>query len=225
MNRKSFGILQMCVIVMVMALIAGCNEKIESEKSEETVVSKQKESEGTLVSEQKKQTKKVILETNMGNIVIELDEDAAPVTVKNFIQYAEEGFYDNTVFHRVISNFMIQGGGFDPSLVNKQPRPPIVNEFKISNLRGTIAMAKSPNNPNSATSQFFINLNNNSGNLDNQNGGFTAFGKVVEGMDVVDKIAAVKTTTKMATVNGKKNPMPDVPAESVVIKSAKVVTQ
>jgi len=166
---------------------------------------------------------KVKLETSMGDIVLELNEEAAPITVKNFIRYVEEGFYDGMVFHRVIPNFMIQAGGFTPDLKDKEGHPPIVNEFKLSNVRGTVAMAKIGGNPNSATSQFFINIADN-GRLDSQNGGFTVFAKVVKGMDVVDSIATVKTTTKIGTIRGRKLRLDNTPVEPVVIKSAKVVS-
>jgi len=160
----------------------------------------------------------VKLETSIGDIVIELNEKAAPVTVKNFIRYAEEGFYDGTIFHRVIPNFMIQGGGFKSDMQQKKTHEPIVNEAKngLKNDRGTIAMART-NNPNSATAQFFINhRNNDSLNYSPQNPGYAVFGKVIEGMDVVDKIAAVKTSQK--------GPQSDVPVEPVVIKSARVIS-
>jgi cyclophilin family peptidyl-prolyl cis-trans isomerase len=163
--------------------------------------------------------KKVKLETTMGDIVIELDEKAAPVTVKNFLTYVEESFFDGTIFHRVIPNFMIQGGGFTPDMAQKKTHPPIVNEAKngLKNNRGTIAMART-SQPDSATSQFFINHkdNPNLNYVDERNPGYAVFGKVVEGMETVDKIAAVKTTQK--------GPHSDVPAEPVVIKSAKVVS-
>ena len=164
------------------------------------------------------EVKKVKLETSAGDIVIELNEKAAPVTVKNFIRYAEEGFYDGTIFHRVIPNFMIQGGGFKSDMQQKKTHEPIVNEAKngLKNDRGTIAMART-NNPNSATAQFFINhRNNDSLNYSPQNPGYAVFGKVIEGMDVVDKIAAVKTSQK--------GPQSDVPVEPVVIKSARVIS-
>ncbi|MCK4914365.1 MAG: peptidyl-prolyl cis-trans isomerase [Planctomycetes bacterium] len=166
-----------------------------------------------------KKTAAVKLETNMGDIIIELNEKLAPVTVENFLIYVEEGFYDETIFHRVIANFMIQGGGFAVDMVRKQTHSAIVNEAEngLKNERGTIAMART-NDPDSATSQFFINHKNNS-NLDytsSRNPGYAVFGKVVEGMDVVDKIASVKTTVRRG--------MRDVPAELVVIKSAKIVT-
>ena len=165
------------------------------------------------------QVKKVKLETSIGDIVIELNEKAAPVTVKNFLRYAEEGFYDGTIFHRVIPNFMIQGGGFKSDMQQKKTHEPIVNEAKngLKNDRGTIAMART-NDPNSATAQFFINhKNNDSLNYSGtQNPGYAVFGKVIEGMDVVDKIAAVKTS--------RKGTYSDVPVEPVVIKSAKVIS-
>ena len=165
------------------------------------------------------EVKKVKLETSIGDIVIELNEKAAPVTVKNFIRYAEEGFYDGTIFHRVIPNFMIQGGGFKSDMQQKKTREPIVNEAKngLKNDRGTIAMART-NDPNSATAQFFINHKNNDflNYSGAQNPGYAVFGKVIEGMDVVDKIAAVKTSQK--------GPQSDVPVEPVVIKSARVIS-
>ncbi len=139
---------------------------------------------------------RVRLTTSMGDIVLALVDDA-PVTTANFLQYVEDNFYDGTIFHRVVSGFVVQGGGFipGPDLGTPQDglRDPIVNEFSPSrsNLRATVAMAKLGSDPDSATSQFFFNLGDNSGNLDNQNGGFTVFATVVEGMDVVDAIAGV----------------------------------
>jgi cyclophilin family peptidyl-prolyl cis-trans isomerase len=165
------------------------------------------------------EAKMVKLETSMGDIVIELDEENAPVTVKNFLSYIDEGFYDGTIFHRVIPNFMIQGGGFTPDMAQKKTHAQIKNEASngLKNDRGTIAMART-NNPDSATSQFFINHKDNV--FLNYAGagkpGYAVFGKVAEGMDVVDAIAAVKTT--------RKGRFSDVPAEQVLIKSAKVVS-
>ncbi|MFA5252578.1 MAG: peptidylprolyl isomerase [Phycisphaerae bacterium] len=177
----------------------------------------------TAKSEEPKQMdaklKKVKLETTMGDIVIELDEKAAPVTVKNFLTYTGEGFYDGTIFHRVMPGFMIQGGGFTPDMTQKKPHEPIINEASngLKNNRGTIAMART-NNPNSATCQFFINHKDNpSLNYAGANNpGYAVFGKVVEGMETVDKIAAVKKTQK--------GPHADVPVEPVMIKSAKIVS-
>jgi cyclophilin family peptidyl-prolyl cis-trans isomerase len=161
----------------------------------------------------------VMLETSKGTIVIELDQAKAPVTVGNFLGYVKSGFYDGTVFHRVIPNFMIQGGGFTANMQQKPTGEAIVNESAngLLNKRGTIAMARTPD-PNSATAQFFVNLQDNSF-LDKakaQDGyGYCVFGKVVKGMSVVDAIAGVKT----GTVGG----FQDVPTEAVVIKKATLV--
>lgn len=155
----------------------------------------------------------VIIQTNMGQIKVELDEEKAPESVKNFLQYADDGFYEGTIFHRVIKGFMIQGGGFSEDMKRKSTRDPINNEAKngLKNTRGSIAMART-SAPHSATSQFFINHKDNQF-LDypsRDNWGYAVFGQVTEGMDVVDKIAAVKT--------GYKNGMKDVPVEPVVIE-------
>lgn len=158
--------------------------------------------------------KQVKLQTTLGDIIIELDEKVAPLTVANFLKYVESGFYDGIIFHRVIRGFMMQTGGFfiqNGKMARRQEGAPVKNEFGISNVRGTLAMAKIGGNPDSATSQFFINLVDNSANLDKQNGGFTVFARVVEGMEVADKIAAVNTVR-------------DVPVEPVVIESATVIT-
>jgi cyclophilin family peptidyl-prolyl cis-trans isomerase len=162
----------------------------------------------------------VKLQTSMGDIVIELDEQAAPVTVENFLKYVEDGFFDGKIFHRVIPNFMIQGGGFAEDMSQAQTRDPIVNEAAngLKNERGTLAMART-SDPDSATAQFFINHRDNDF-LDyagSGNPGYTVFGKTVEGIDVVDAIASVETTTR--------NGMDDVPVEPVVIISASVVSQ
>lgn len=159
----------------------------------------------------------VVMETNMGDIEIELYPDVAPITVDNFLQYAKDDFYDEMLFHRVIEEFMIQSGIYDTNANERERRGPIINEFNLSNVRGTIAMAKVDGDPNSATSQFFINLADNSGSppeLDTQNGGFTVFGSVTKGMDVVDAIALVPVF----------NPGPsDVPYRDVVIRDVKIL--
>ncbi len=140
---------------------------------------------------------KVRLATSAGDIIVELDAEKAPKTVENFVKYVRAGHYDGTIFHRVIANFMIQGGGYKPDLTEKPTRPPIPLESRngLSNVRGSIAMART-GIPDSATSQFFINVVDNAG-LDQANArdgqGYAVFGKVVEGMDVVDKIKAVPT--------------------------------
>lgn len=172
---------------------------------------------------------KVVLSTNQGDITIELNDEKAPETVKNFLAYVNDGFYNNTVFHRVIPDFMVQGGGFglheDGKIKQKETKDPIQNEAKngLKNDRGTIAMART-GDPHSATAQFFINHKDNA-NLDYPSfdgWGYAVFGKVVEGMDVVDKIAAISTGTKVLTTKGGDAPMKDVPSETVIIQSAKV---
>ena len=161
----------------------------------------------------------VLLETSLGNIKLELDADKAPKTVANFVQYVKDRHYDGLTFHRVISGFMIQGGGYDEKNSQRATRKPIENEAKngLKNVRGSIAMART-GDPHSASSQFFINHGDH-GFLDypGQDGwGYCVFGKVVEGMDVVDKIAAVET--------GNLRPFgQDVPLTPVVIKRATLV--
>jgi cyclophilin family peptidyl-prolyl cis-trans isomerase len=160
---------------------------------------------------------RVEIDTSRGKITLELDDQRAPVSVANFLKYVDEGFYDGTVFHRVIDNFMIQGGGFDADLKRKQTGPSIKNEADngLRNERGTIAMARTQV-VDSATSQFFINLKDNEfldhRNKSPQGYGYAVFGRVVEGMDVVDQIGKARTQKKSAM-------FADLPVESVVIKS------
>ena len=163
--------------------------------------------------------KKVTMETSMGTITLELDDAKAPETVANFIQYAKDGHYDGTIFHRVIDGFMIQGGGFTKDMNQKETREPIRNEAMngLRNLRGTIAMARTMV-VDSATSQFFINLVDNAF-LDFQSPtpqgfGYAVFGKVTDGMDVVDRIAKAKT--------GFAGPHQNVPEEAIVIRKVTV---
>ena len=163
----------------------------------------------------------VLLSTSMGDIKVELSPDKAPVTVKNFLDYVKAGYYDGTIFHRVISGFMIQGGGLTADMQEKREgqKPPIKNESDngLKNDTGTVAMART-NVPNSATSQFFINVKDNGSlNGEKDKPGYAVFGKVVEGMDVVKKIEQVKTTTK--------GPHQNVPGDPVIIKSAKVIAE
>lgn len=173
---------------------------------------------------------KVKLETSAGDVVLELNEEKAPGTVKNFLEYVNEGFYDNTVFHRVIEGFMVQGGGFaleGEEVKQKETKDGIQNEAKngLKNDRGTIAMART-GDPHSATAQFFINHKDNA-NLDYPSfdgWGYAVFGKVSDSsLEVVDKIAKMETTTKTLTTKGGPAPMKDVPVETVIIKSAKVI--
>ena len=161
---------------------------------------------------------KVRIETNHGAMVIELFEKEAPETVKNFLQYVDDHFYDGTIFHRVISTFMVQGGGFDDKMVQRPVRKPVKNEAanRLKNTRGTVAMART-SVPDSATAQFFVNVVDNAfldfKDPSAQGIGYCVFGKVVEGLDVVDKIKAVPT--------GSKGGMGDVPKETVTIHSAR----
>lgn len=165
-------------------------------------------------------TPRVKLQTNHGDMVIELDAEKAPQTVENFLTYVNDGFYNGTIFHRVIGNFMIQGGGFDTGMKQKETRDPIPNEADngLKNNQYTIAMART-NDPHSATAQFFINVANNdflNFTAPTPNGwGYTVFGKVVEGTEVADKIQTLKT--------GSKGFHQDVPTEDVIIEQASVV--
>ena len=158
--------------------------------------------------------------TNHGNIDIELDFDKAPVTAQNFQQYAEDGFYNGTIFHRVIPGFMIQGGGMESGMKEKDTREPIANEADngLKNARGTIAMART-SDPHSASAQFFINLVDNHflnhTSKTTAGWGYAVFGKVVAGMDIVDKIATVKT--------GRSSMHRDVPLEEVVIEKTEIL--
>ncbi|MCA1779270.1 MAG: peptidyl-prolyl cis-trans isomerase [Xanthomonadaceae bacterium] len=162
----------------------------------------------------------LIIHTSMGDITVELFEDQAPISAKNFLDYAKDGFYDGTIFHRVISGFMIQGGGFDANMTPKPTREPITNEADngLTNSRGTLAMART-NMPHSATAQFFINTVDNPA-LDHrgkQSGGtwgYAVFGRVTDGMDVVDKIRAVET--------GNKGMHQDVPVEPIAIERVEI---
>jgi peptidyl-prolyl cis-trans isomerase B (cyclophilin B) len=161
----------------------------------------------------------MVLDTTQGVIVIELFEDRAPISVANIIQYVEEGFYNGTIFHRVIDRFMVQGGGFDQNMVKKEVRAGIQNEADngISNVRGTVALART-SDPHSATAQFFISTVNND-NLDHtgkseRGWGYCVFGRVVEGMSVVDRISRTRTRTKSGHQN--------VPLLPIVIERATI---
>ncbi len=189
MNHKIYGTL---AAVAVACAIGGCDKKAV-------------------------ENPQVILETSSGKIILKLYSDRAPETVKNFIAYIDSEFYNDTVFHRVIPNFMIQGGGFTAAMTPKPTQTPIKNEADngLKNDRGTIAMARTAD-PDSATAQFFINSVNNEflnhKSKDSRGWGYAVFGKVIEGMDVVDAIAGVKTGTHGA--------YRDVPIEAVVISKA-----
>ena len=158
---------------------------------------------------------KVAMVTSMGTIRIALEQDKAPVSTKNFLDYVRSGHYDGTIFHRVIPGFMAQGGGFDPQMKQKAVRAPIKNESDngLSNRRGTLAMARLPE-PDSATAQFFINVVDNRKLDGGGQPGYAVFGEVIEGMDVVDRIVNVQTTTR--------GPYSNVPSTPILIKSATV---
>lgn len=177
----------------------------------------------TLAQPQKENTMshpRVKLETNKGNIVLELNPEKAPITTENFLSYVKDGFYNGVIFHRVIKRFMIQGGGFEPGLKQKETKEPIQNEANngLANEKYTIAMART-SDPHSASAQFFINTNNNdflnytAPNV--QGWGYAVFGKVVEGTDVVDAIEGVRT--------GSRGFHQDVPVEDVIINKATIV--
>lgn len=159
----------------------------------------------------------VIVDTSLGEVTIELYPDKAPLSVKNFLHYVKVGFYSGTIFHRVIPGFMIQGGGFTEKMQQKATNPPVKNEAanRLKNQRGTIAMARTAN-PDSATSQFFINLEDNPNlNRPMPDGfGYAVFGRVIRGMDTVDRIASVRT--------GVRNGFQDVPRTPVIIKSVSI---
>ena len=162
---------------------------------------------------------KVQMQTTYGDIILELDGEKTPETVENFATYVREGFYDGTIFHRVIDGFMIQGGGFDPGMKQKETHPPIKNEAEngLENLNGTIAMARTPD-PHSASSQFFINVKDNAfldfSSATERGWGYCVFGKVAEGMEVVEKIKKVATTSRAGHQ--------DVPVDDVVIERATI---
>lgn len=162
----------------------------------------------------------ILLKTNFGDITLKLDFENAPITAKNFEQYVKEGFYNGVIFHRVISNFMIQGGGFEPGMTQKTTRETIKNEANngLSNKNYTVAMARTMD-PHSASAQFFINVKDNTFldyTAETMEGwGYAVFGEVVEGQDIVDKIKAVPTTTKAGHQ--------DVPVDDVIIEEASVI--
>jgi cyclophilin family peptidyl-prolyl cis-trans isomerase len=199
--------------------ITGCNanEPKTPEKSEKTTENQSTESNKT---GEKMSTNPIIkLETSKGTVKIELDAEKAPNSTANFVQYVNDGFYDGLIFHRVIPNFMVQGGGMNPDMTEKGNKTPIQNEANngLKNDRGTIAMART-NDPHSATSQFFINLKDNdflNHTSESPAGwGYAVFGKVIEGLDVIDEIAKVKT--------GNHGGHGDVPLEPVAITKATV---
>lgn len=197
--------------LIIVVSVCGCGEAVKEANIKGNIM----ESETYLVE----------LKTSMGNIVLELNAQAAPVTVKNFLGYVQEGFYDGTIFHRVWPGFMIQGGGYTAELEEKQTRTPIINEANngLGNVRGTISMARK-NDPDSATCQFFINHVDNRplDYVNASNPGYAVFGKVIEGMDAVDAIASVKTTTQRDKIG---KILQKIPVKPILIKSARIVSK
>ncbi len=204
---KRFGFLLLALALLVASACNRAKSKTGKDKGKD--------------KEEPDKTVTFVMDTSMGPIEVELNESKAPITVKNFLAYVDDKFYDGTIFHRVIPEFMIQGGGFTPGLKEKKTKDPIKNESGngLSNLRGNIAMARTED-PDSATAQFYI-LVADKPHLDE--GHYCVFGTVTKGMDVVDKIADVETgvATREVEVNGRKIkvPMKDVPVKDVVIKS------
>lgn len=211
MSGLAVKLLLVAVFVPAMLVTAACKQKDNSAQNaaQSTPAGDTSETQGG--------NPVVIISTSKGDIKVELFKNEAPVTVENFLSYANDGFYDGTIFHRVIPNFMVQGGGFTPDFAQKPTKAPIKNEANngLKNDRGTLAMARTQV-VDSATSQFFINVvNNDFLNNGARDFGYAVFGKVIDGMDVVDAIAAVPTSNK--GMHG------DVPTEDVVIESVKVV--
>jgi cyclophilin family peptidyl-prolyl cis-trans isomerase len=173
-------------------------------------------------AKQEAPTVHVLMQTSLGDIALELNREKAPITVKNFLSYVDKGHYNGTVFHRIISNFMIQGGGFTPAMEQKPTDAQIKNEWQngLKNERGTIAMARLGGQPDSASAQFFINVDNNTFLDQPRDGaGYAVFGKVVGGSDVVEKIRNVRTGIHAETR------MQDVPVEPVVIRTMRKMTE
>lgn len=201
--------LRTLAVLAATLLLAACSASDSADSAERAV-----SADSTVAAAE--QGPRVVLTTSAGDITLALYEDESPITVENFLQYVDDEFYDGLIFHRVISGFMIQGGGFNESMAQQSTREPIQNEADngLSNDRGTIAMARTQA-PHSATAQFFINVADNS--QLNQRGnqwGYAVFGEVVEGMDVVDRIAATETGTQPTPMGA----MGDVPVEAIVIE-------
>lgn len=191
--------------LLFVLLLGACGQQSETQTTEQNGPTALKDTSNPTV----------LMQTSKGDIVIELYPDKAPKTVENFLKYVDDGFYDGTVFHRVIDGFMIQGGGFTPDMTKKETRAPIMNEADngLRNIIGTISMARTMD-PHSATAQFFINVANNT-SLDFREKtprawGYAVFGRVIKGMDVVTAIKGVKTTTRGV--------YRDVPAENIIIQ-------
>ncbi|MHA7813442.1 MAG: peptidylprolyl isomerase [Phycisphaerales bacterium] len=216
---KTFAVGVVALMALVFAAFAVKPDQSVMAQPENEEVTEQVEAQPSDEADEERYVY-IQMKTSKGDLFLELDEKLAPISTANFVRYAEEEFYNGTIFHRVISNFMIQGGGFDQDMKKKKTHEGIKNEWEngLSNTRGSIAMARLGNQPDSATAQFFINVADN-GFLDTprDGAGYAVFGKVVKGMDVVDAIRTVQTTTK--------GPYGDVPVEPVVIEKVTVLEQ
>ena len=208
------------LMIITSAVHAGAEDQAKKFAETKTIVQEETKTESKQKDAEQSKNPIVLMETSMGKIKIELFQKEAPVTVKNFLDYTKEKFFDGTIFHRVVPNFVIQAGGFTPDMAKKPTRQPVKNEAtnKISNTIGTLAMART-GVIDSATSQFFINLKDNHfldhRNETKQGYGYCVFGKVSEGMDVVSKIGQVSTAMK--------NQHRDVPVDPVIIKSVRLI--
>lgn len=205
--------------LVAMLSVAGCTRPRTVEPTELTASPAKKSAPLKAETKTKPGEKPfVVFDTSMGSFTMELEPEKAPESVKNFLQYVDDGFYDGTVFHRVIPGFVVQGGGFSPDLAKKPTRGPVVSEASngLKNVTGSVAMART-SDPDSATSQFYVNLKDNQAldhrDMSRSGIGYTVFGHVTDGMDVVQNIANVP--------RGNKNGMGDVPNEPVVINSAR----
>jgi len=221
MFSKNLKVLICAIVLMAGAFVVGCEEEKESVTQTETKAEAPKPAAKPTMSPKTAPASTgptlVKMQTSKGDIVIELNAEKAPITVKNFLSYVNEGHYSGKIFHRVIKGFMIQGGNFDVNMKQAATKAQIVNEASngLKNVRGAIAMART-RNPNSATDQFYINHGNNA-SLDyaTRPPGYAVFGKVIAGMETVDAIASVQT--------GVKSGMRDVPVTPIIIISAKVI--
>lgn len=215
---KTFAVGVVALMVLVFAAFAVKPEQGEVAQASTQPETKQVEAEPKAVDSIEERFVYIQMKTTKGDIFIELNNELAPISTANFVRYTKEEYYNGTIFHRVISNFMIQGGGFDSDMKKKETHEGIENEWEngLSNKRGTLAMARLGGQANSGTSQFFINVADN-GFLDQprDGSGYAVFGKVVKGMEVVDAIRTVRTTTK--------GPYGDVPVEPVMIETVTVL--
>ncbi len=213
----------MALVIAAFAVPPAAGEQDAGQKTEQDTKNAAQPAQGADPESGEKDEERFMyiqMTTSKGDIFLELNNELAPISTENFVTYAKEGFYDGTIFHRVIENFMIQGGGFDKDMKKKSTHEGIKNEWKngLSNGRGTIAMARLGGRPDSATAQFFINVKDNDFLDEPRDGaGYAVFGRVVKGMDVVDKIRAVPT--------GNKGGYADVPTEAVVIEKVTVLDE